>query len=110
MMALIQVNFKDTLGKIKPMHATNNGPMGKVGGYNSSWTVTEERHDRHIVGENIYEFAMAGIPYARTHDSSFLASYGLEHTIDVAAIFPILMPIPMTPTATISPAPTTIWI
>lgn len=87
-MSLIQVDFSKALGRIKPMHATNNGPVGKVGGYNSSWTVTEERHDRHVVGENIYEFAMAGIPYARTHDSSFLATYGLSHTIDVAAIFP----------------------
>ena len=87
-MSLIQVDFSKALGKIKPMHATNNGPVGKVGGYNSSWTVTEERHDCHVIGENIYEFSMAGIPYARTHDSSFCASYGLEHTIDVAAIFP----------------------
>ena len=51
----MKVDFSKEVGKMKPMHATNNGPVGKVGGYNSSWTVTEERHDRHVVGENIYE-------------------------------------------------------
>ena len=88
MMALIQVDLQKALGKIKPMHATNNGPVGKVGGFELAWVATEERHDCHVIGENIYEFMMAGIPYARTHDSSFLARYGLEHTVDVAAIFP----------------------
>ena len=89
MMAQVQVNFKQALGKIKPMHATNNGPVGQVNGFNPSWEAADnEKRDHHIVGENIYEFAMAGIPYARTHDASFLARYGLEHTVDVAAIFP----------------------
>ncbi len=87
-MALVQVNFKEALGKIKPMHATNNGPVGKVGNFNLGWAKIEECHDRHMIGENIYEFSMAGIPFARTHDASFCSSYGLEHTVDVAAIFP----------------------
>lgn len=88
-MAQVQVNFKKALGKIKPMHATNNGPTAQVNGFNPSGEAADtEKHDHHIVGENIYEFAMAGIPYARTHDASFFARYGLEHTVDVAAIFP----------------------
>jgi len=74
-MSLIQVNFKDTRGKIKPMHATNNGPRNNVG----------------FGGQGTDGFKMwkeAGIPYVRTHDSSFCNIYGGEHTIDVNAVFP----------------------
>jgi len=87
-MSLLQVNFDKTVGKIKPMHATNNGPVGKINNMNVGWDVSNVSHDHHVIGANIYEFAKAGIPYARTHDASFYASYGLEHTVDVAFIFP----------------------
>ena len=73
-MVTINVNFENTLGKIKPMHAVNNGPVYKFAA------------DQRIT--NIDHFRAAGIPYARTHDSSFFATYGGEHTVDVHAIFP----------------------
>ena len=87
-MANLNINFNKTVGKMKPMHATNNGPVGKINNMNVGWDVSDATHDSHIIGANIYEFAQAGIPYARTHDSSFYPSYGLEHTVDVAFIFP----------------------
>lgn len=70
----ISVDFQNKLGKIKPMHAVNNGPIYK---FASDQRVT-----------NIDAFREAGIPYARTHDASFNATYGGEHTVDVHAIFP----------------------
>lgn len=70
----IQVNFTKNTGKMKPMHAVNNGPVYK-------FTV-----DQRIT--NIDAFREAEIPYARTHDAAFYASYGGEHTVDMLAIFP----------------------
>jgi len=74
-MSQIKVDFFETAGKIKPMHATNNGPIKGIG----------------FGGEDRGGFRLwqeAGIPYVRTHDSSFCASYGGEHTVDVHAVFP----------------------
>lgn len=71
----VKVDFLKTVGKIKPMHATNNGPIKGIG----------------FGGVNANGFEMwknAGIPFVRTHDSSFCASYGGEHTVDVHAVFP----------------------
>ncbi len=61
-------------GKVKPMHAVNNGPIYKFAA------------DQRIT--NIDAFKEAGIPYARNHDASFNSTYGGEHTVDVRAIFP----------------------
>lgn len=59
-------------GNMKPMHAVNNGPSGsKV----------------RMAMNNYSDFTDAGIPYARTHDASFSANYGGEHTVDVHRIF-----------------------
>lgn len=77
----IIVDFNKTLGKINPMHAVNNGPSCKLGQGNT-WVATDTRNG------NLPEYKAAGIPYARTHDASFYANYGLEHTVDVANIFP----------------------
>ena len=80
-MAQISVNFKRSMGKMKPMHATNNGPSVSPrdgGDVTADWRI----------GANMAEFRAAGIPYARNHDASFFARYGLEHTVDVVAIFP----------------------
>lgn len=74
-MGSLIVNFSDPMGRVKPMHATNNGPINSVGfgGQDSGG----------------YEaWKSAGIPYARTHDSSFCAAYGGEHTVDIHAVFP----------------------
>ena len=82
-MANVAIEFSRTVGKIKPMHAVNNGPSCAVGNHIGGWgDPTKGRNG------NLAEFKAAGIPYARTHDSSFYSKYGLEHTIDVHAVFP----------------------
>ncbi len=61
------------LGRVKPMHAVNNGPVYKF------------TADQRI--SNLQAFVDAGIPYARNHDAAFYATYGGEHTVDVHNIF-----------------------
>ena len=68
-MSQITVDFSKTCGKMKPMHAVNNGPVYKFA------------KDQRIT--NIDAFREAEIPYARTHDASFCSTYGGEHTVDV---------------------------
>ncbi len=70
----ILVDFNNITGPVKPMHAVNNGPVYKHGA------------DQRLT--NMDSYRNAGIPYARNHDASFNASYGLNHTVDVAFIFP----------------------
>ena len=65
-MKQVTVDFSTVTGKIKPMHATNHGPV--------SW--------------NFDAFVEAGIPYARNHDASFFDGYGGEHSVDTYAVFP----------------------
>ena len=65
----ISVDFNNITGRIKPMHAVNNGPYGSRGSANG-WI-----------------FQTLGIPYARNHDAAFSAAYGGEHAIDVVNIF-----------------------
>lgn len=72
-MDIISVDYNRITGKIKPMHAVNNGPL--------KFRNDQTRH-------NQKSFKAAGIPYVRTHDASFCASYGGEHTVDVHAVFP----------------------
>ena len=68
----IFIDFNETDGKMKPMHAVNNGPAGsRVRKGNSTFAYFEE----------------AGIPYARNHDAAFCQSYGGEYTVDVHRIF-----------------------
>ena len=69
----ITVDFAKVTGKIKPMHSVNNGPVYKFA------------EDQRMT--NIEAFRAAGIPYARTHDASFYATYGGEHIVDVNMIF-----------------------
>lgn len=73
-MKTVTVDFSKNIGPVKPMHAVNNGPVYKFA------------EDQRIT--NLDAFKAAGIPYARTHDASFYATYGGEHTVDVNAIFP----------------------
>ncbi len=70
----IAVDFNKPLGRIKPMHAVNNGPVYKFA------------EDQRIT--NIDSYRAAGIPYARTHDASINYTYGGEHVVDVHGIFP----------------------
>lgn len=71
-MSTVKIDFSKKIGKIGPMHAVNNGPVGSGvrGGF-----------------ENFSAFREAGIPYARNHDASFYSGYGGEHTVDVHRIF-----------------------
>ena len=66
-------DFTKETGKIKPMHAVNNGPV-KAG--------------ESQIRENFNAWAECGIPYARNHDASINYGYGGEHIVDVWAIFP----------------------
>lgn len=70
----LKIDFSKESGKMKPMHAVNNGPVYK-------FTL-----DQRI--SNLDAFKEAEIPYARTHDAAFYSTYGGEHTVDVHAIFP----------------------
>ena len=76
----LQVNFSNSVGRVKPMHATNNGPVLRRSDF--------EGGTMHPFNNNLEEFRSAGIPYARTHDTSFYHRYGLEHTVDVYYVFP----------------------
>ena len=71
--AIISIDPERFLGPIKMMNCVNNGPVGSM--------KTQTR-------SNFESYAALKIPFARTHDSSFYAGYGGEHTIDVAAVFP----------------------
>ncbi len=70
-MPTIHVDLNQSYGPIKPMHAGNNGPLGKSARGTSNFDLYQE----------------LGIPYARNHDASFCGSYGGEHTVDVHRIF-----------------------
>ena len=59
------------VGEFKPMHAVNNGPIGSSRGRG-----------------NMDNYKAANIPFARTHDAAFCASYGGEFSVDISAIFP----------------------
>ncbi|MBO5199653.1 MAG: hypothetical protein J6B93_00070 [Clostridia bacterium] len=72
-MSKILVDFSKTQGKIKPMHAVNNGPVYK-------W-----QPDLRIT--NIDHYKAVGHPYARLHDTCTTDSYGREFGVDVHRIF-----------------------
>lgn len=72
-MSKIIADLSEHIGKIKPMHAVNNGPA-------------KPRFDQ--TRGNFEDFAAAGIPFVRNHDASYCADYGGEHTVDICAIFP----------------------
>lgn len=84
-METIKIDFSKNVGKIKPMHAVNNGPIYSDG--------VEQ------VRENFTTYKAAKIPYARTHDASFCAEYGGEHCVDIHAIFPDFTKNPYDPTS-----------
>ena len=73
-MSEVTISFNKTCGRIKPMHAVNNGPL-------KANPVEQTRG-------NFDDFKAAKIPYVRNHDASHCSAYGGEHTVDVHAIFP----------------------
>ncbi len=68
-MAFIRIDWNEPVGKIKPMHAVNNG-------------VAKGRMC------NFDDYGAAGFPYMRNHDASYCEEYGSEHCVDITAIFP----------------------
>ena len=72
-MSTININYSKEIGKVKVMHAVNNGPA--VAGKDQT-------------RGNEQSYKAARIPYARVHDAAFFSGYGGEHTVDVHAIFP----------------------
>ena len=63
----VSVDFTRDCGRVKPLHGVNYAPMR--------------------VGENPqWEFAEAGIPYMRTHDTAGM--WGGTHYVDIPNIFP----------------------
>ena len=68
-MSTIKVNFNEnTIGKIRPLHGVNSGPMSKVFTYDMR-----------------PQFCEAGFPYARLHDVEY--PYGSGEFVDVHCIF-----------------------
>ena len=64
----ITLNPEHVIGKMKPMHCVNNGPV--------KGTIS-----------NFSYFRAAGIPYVRNHDASHYGGYGGPHVVDVNLIF-----------------------
>ena len=66
----IHVDFGKEVGRIKPIHCVNNGPVqGMNGGWNAS-----------------HYFRAMNIPYARLHDTDY--PYGMDQHVDIHCIFP----------------------
>ncbi len=74
-MKTLEVNFAKATGRIKPLHGVNNSPM--------------------TYGDPLPEFADAGIPYVRTHDTA--GAYGGTYFVDIPNIFPDFEADPMDP-------------
>ena len=70
-MKTVKVDFSKKIGKIKPMHAVNNGPRQK--GASLSWDISDY-------------FKEIGIPYVRLHDTEMC--YGSNQFVDIHCIFP----------------------
>lgn len=71
-MAELILKTGEVTGKMKPMHAVNNGPY-------------RARNDQSRGNFDAYKAAR--IPYARNHDASHCAAYGGPHVVDVNNIF-----------------------
>jgi hypothetical protein len=68
----LYTDFSKITGKIKPMHAINNGPYSYPGQDGLA---------------HLYQLiADAGIPYARLHDTG--GNYGGSHFVDIPNVFP----------------------
>ena len=65
--ASLMVDFSANCGKVKPLHGVNNSPV------------------RVSKGSTQHEFAAAGIPFMRTHDTAGM--FGGAHYVDIPNIF-----------------------
>ncbi len=68
-MCTVNIDFNHLQGKIKLMHAVNNGPARKTSAC-------------------FEKFKELEIPYSRNHDASLTQVYGCQHVVDVHCIFP----------------------
>ncbi len=68
----IKIDFNINKGKIKPMHAVNNGPSS----------------GNDIGRTNYTTYKSLKLPYARNHDASLSECYGSQHLVDIHCIFP----------------------
>ena len=59
--AQVKIDLNKETGKIKPMHAVNNGPVKLPSG-------------------NFEQYKELGIPYARNHDAALYTKYGDKFT------------------------------
>ena len=66
-MCIINIDFNELHGKIKPMHAVNNGPARK----------------KSAIFEKFRELE---IPYVRNHDASLTTPYGCQHVVDIHSL------------------------
>ena len=64
----VKVDFTNEVGKIKPEHCVNNGPLVGISAQKRS---------------NFDTYKAARIPYARTHDASEWIDYGGEFVVDL---------------------------
>lgn len=75
---IINVDFSEIIGKIKPLHGINNGPK-------SGYTETEDGATGwRLDVTDLYQEMK--IPFVRTHDSEY--PYGQDRFVDVHCIFP----------------------
>ena len=70
-MANIKINLEKEVGKIKPMHAVNNGP--RQGGSGLPFDFSDEYEEM-------------GVPYVRLHDTE--GPYGSGQYVDIHCVFP----------------------
>lgn len=71
-MNCLYADFSKITGKIKPMHAINNGP----------YSYPAQDGMKHLYKR----LTEAGVPYARLHDTG--GSYGGSHFVDIPNVFP----------------------
>lgn len=72
-MANVKINTLNSIGKIKPMHCINGGPLKSL-----LPSGMDNRED----------FKKIKFPYIRNHDVSYCSNFGGEHIVDISAIFP----------------------
>lgn len=70
-MAIVKINLEEQCGRIKPMHAVNNGP--RQGGSGLPFDFTDEYEEM-------------GVPFVRLHDTE--GPYGSGQYVDMHCVFP----------------------
>ena len=73
-MSTVNINLSKQIGKMKIMHAVNNGPCVSSG--------VQTRGNQH-------DYKAARFMYSRNHDASFFAGYGGENTVDIIILYSV---------------------